>query len=990
MKSPFGKFIPIFAVACVLFLPVLAAAQGQIVGQVKDESGGVLPGVTVEASSPALIEKVKSAVTDDQGRYRIADLRPGTYKVTFSLGGFSSLTRDRLEVNAETALNVNADMKVGSLQETITVSGQTPQVDVQQAARVTNITRDVIDTLPVSRNVMSIGVLAPGVRASTPDIGGSNMTEQVGLRAHGLAGVDAEQLVEGMSIQSLEGASQSYFDDMLQSEISVMTAAIPAETSGGGIRLNSILKDGGNQMSGSVFIGGSDGGWQSKNVDDALRKRNITTANGVQHVQQFTASLGGPIMKDKIWFILAARHQSSDQRVANVPEQFVAPDGTILRGIADNYVRGPSVRLTWQATQKNKIAMFGQRWWKRKGLDFGAGTDPRAATFRDPHHAHHFVGDGRWTAPITNNLMLEAGYATAAFLWLGSGAPGTTVTQAFSPEWYAKARRTDTALNINPMCAYPTGCTAWVYNGLDERQENQRNTVAAAASFVTGSHNIKIGFQDEFGPDVRKGSLNADLVENYSAGKPNTVTINNSPYIAPGHIDHDAGIYLQDSWTIKRLTFNPGIRVEYFKVSVSEVSMAAGRFSPARFFPEKVLINWGPTYAPRLSWAYDLFGNGRTALKTSYSKYYRQYDADPFMNYADAGRLTENRNWSDCDFTPGTSVCSGVALPTNNDGIAQDNEIGPGTPTFGQKASRSAGDLRRQYNWEFTVGGQHQVMPRLAIGAMMYKRRVGDIQLSDKTAIAPGDYTSFTLPMPDFSQDPTLAGILNANEVLTVYNLDRAKSPVFNAPIVDYSSNTDKSLYTGYEVNFSTRIPGTTLFGSWTAERNLSVFCTNNDDPNGVSTNDLYAGNTVSAGGRFCDQTKYNVPFRHEFKLAGNYPVHYGIDIGFVIQSFPGSDRVITWQPAASLYPGAQRTNSETIVVTRPGTLFQPRWNQLDMNFKKNFRQGRKVFTAEVEYFNILNANPIWTTNNAIGPSLGQVQTILPGRIPRLAFQMKW
>src|SRR5205085_1110031 len=195
-------------------------------------------------------------------------------------------------------------------------SGAAPQVDVQQASRVTNITRDVIDSLPVSRNVMSIGVLAPGVRASAPDIGGANMTGQVSLRAHGLSGVDGQQLVEGMSIQS---------------------------------------------------------------------------ANGVQHVQQFTGSVGGPLVKDKIWWIIAARHQSSDQRVANVPEHFLAPDGTPLRGIADNYVRGPSVRVSWQATQKNKLAMFGQRWWKRKGLDFAYPTDPRASTFRDPHHAHHFV-----------------------------------------------------------------------------------------------------------------------------------------------------------------------------------------------------------------------------------------------------------------------------------------------------------------------------------------------------------------------------------------------------------------------------------------------------------------------------------------------------------------------------------------------------------------------------------------------------------------------
>src|SRR5437763_7211557 len=149
MQARFGKHFPMLAVACVLLLPTLALAQGQIVGQVKDESGAILPGVTVEASSPALIEKVKSGVTDDQGRYRIVDLRPGTYKLTFQLTGFSTLTRDGLPLSADQTLNINADMKVGSLEETVTVSGQAPQVDVQQASRVTNITREIIDTLPV-------------------------------------------------------------------------------------------------------------------------------------------------------------------------------------------------------------------------------------------------------------------------------------------------------------------------------------------------------------------------------------------------------------------------------------------------------------------------------------------------------------------------------------------------------------------------------------------------------------------------------------------------------------------------------------------------------------------------------------------------------------------------------------------------------------------------------------------------------------------------
>jgi hypothetical protein len=308
-------------------------------------------------------------ITDDQARYRLEALRRGAYRLTFTLAGFSTVARDAVEVPSEVVVTINADMKVGALEETITVSGQAAQIDVQQASRTQVITRDVIDALPVSRNVMSISVLAPGVRQGTPDIGGSRMTEQVGLRAHGLAGNDAEQLVEGMSVQSLEGASQAYFDDMLQSEITVTTSAIPADTSGGGIRLNSVLKDGGNTFSGAAFLGFSSGEWQDDNIDEELRAspRSIRSANGIKHIHMFTGSLGGPVVRDKLWFLLTARHQSSDETVADVPVQIVTPQGQVLNSYIDTYVRGPSLRLTWQSAQKHKIATFVQRWWKRKG-----------------------------------------------------------------------------------------------------------------------------------------------------------------------------------------------------------------------------------------------------------------------------------------------------------------------------------------------------------------------------------------------------------------------------------------------------------------------------------------------------------------------------------------------------------------------------------------------------------------------------------------------
>jgi hypothetical protein len=981
--------------ACAFVLPRAVWAQASLAGVVRDESGGVLPGVTVEAASPALIEGVRSATTDEQGRYRIESLRPGPYKVTFSLSGFSALTRTGVDVPSDTVVTVNADMKVGALAESLTVTGESPQVDVLQASRTQVITRTVIDALPVSRNVMSIGVLAAGVRAGTPDIGGSRMTEQVALRAHGLGGNDAEQLVEGMSIQSLEGPSQSYFDDMLQSEISVMTSAIPADTSGGGIRLNSVLKDGGNQFSGAAFLGFTSGDWQADNVDDNLRAapHSIRSANAIKHIQMFSASFGGPIMRNKLWFLVSGRHQSSDELVADVPVQVTAPDGQVLNSYIDTYVRGPSVRLTWQVSPNNKLATFASRWWKRKGKDFTAGQDPRVGQFRDPKHAHHFVGNIKWTSTLGHNFLIEAGYSMAAFDWLG-GPAGENLHARGTPEWYADARKTDTQRHIDPGCAYDTGCTAWG-TLLSQRQDNTRNVFDGRVSYVTGTHNIKIGYTHEIGPDGRMGNdINGDIQLNYNQGRPSTVTVYNTPLEAPGIVEYDAGLFAQDSWTSKRLTLNYGLRVEWFAAGMEETSAAAGRFVPARFFPaQHGLIKWGPDYAPRLSAVYDLFGDGLTALKTSFSKYHRQYDADPFLTYADAGVRQENRNWFDCALNAAGTACSGVVLPTNNDGIAQDFEIGPSPSggNFGQRSGALPGDLRRQYNLEFTAGVQRQVRPGLAVGALFIKRTIRNIQMTDRTFITLSDYTPFQVAMPVIS-DPEVAAVLNPNDMITVYNLNAAKNSVYGQGLVDRSSDQNRSLYTGFEASFSTRMGGKgTMFGSWTTERNVSVFCESDDNPNGPPTTDLYQGRQVAEGGRFCDQRNFHMPFLNEFKLAGNYLLRYGVDVGAVLQSYPGVERVITWQPPANLFPNGQRTQAQTIVLNQPGSLFTPRWNQLDVNVRKNFHYGRgKVHTFQLDMFNVLNGNAIRTTTDTVGTSLGQVTAILPGRFPRIAYQFKW
>ena len=486
----------------------------------------------------------------------------------------------------------------------------------------------------------------------------------------------------------------------------------------------------------------------------------------------------------------------------------------------------------------------------------------------------------------------------------------------------------------------------------------------------------------------------ADLVQTYNNGRPQSVTVYTTPYNRFSHVNYDMGIFAQDSWTIKRLTLNLGVRLDNFDSMIEATSMPAGRFAGERYFPEREHVpQWLWDVSPRISGAYDLFGDGRTALKASFSRY-----LDPltggFADRYSPGAANETRNWFDCQINAAGSACAGgPALPTDGDDIAQANEIGPGGATFGIREDRDfAPDIQRERNTEYTFGVQHQVFSRVSVIAQYYRRTFQDMEMLDRELInSATDYTSFQTPLPpDVARDPEVAEILSPGQMVTVYNLRPAKLPVYTSQQRDKTVPDLTSVYNGFDFAVNARIAGGgTVFGSWTVEKNLSNYCANDDNPNGIATADRYTGTNVFAGGAFCDQGAFDVPFRHEFKAAGSVPVRYGIDLGVVLQSYAGSERVITWVPAAGVFPGG-RTRSETLMLNEPGSLYYPRYNQVDFNIKKTFRAGRKTYSGQVDWFNLLNGNAVFTRNSAVGSSLGQIQTILQGRLMRIAFQMKW
>src|SRR5207248_7903243 len=287
-----------------------AQATG-IAGVVKDTSGAVLPGVTVEAASPALIERTRSATTDSQGQYKILDLRPGIYTVTFTLPGFSTVKREDIELPAQFTATVSVELKVGALEETVVVNAESPIVDVQNVIKRQVINSDVIASMPTSKNWSTIGVMTIGVYSNQNDVCGSAGEHQNQLKAHGGSFNDRLVQLDGLMNANMAcnySCTGLSTNDASTQELSYELGAISAEVAGGGVRVNIIPKEGGNTFSGSAFFNYATHNWQSNNLTSDLKAQGVTSTDTIDHLYDTSFAFGGPIKRDKVWFWTAHRY----------------------------------------------------------------------------------------------------------------------------------------------------------------------------------------------------------------------------------------------------------------------------------------------------------------------------------------------------------------------------------------------------------------------------------------------------------------------------------------------------------------------------------------------------------------------------------------------------------------------------------------------------------------------------------------------------------
>src|SRR3954468_10487192 len=412
-----------FAVLTAVLVPTYVFAQSSINGLVKDSSGALLPGVTVEASSPALIEKVRTAVTDGSGQYHIEDLRPGTYSVTFSLTGFSTVKREGIELSGSFTATVNADLKVGAVAETIVVTGETPVVDVVNAKQLQTVSGETLERIPTARLYHSIATLVPGVSVSgSQDVGGLAGPVTVTFNMRGGPGNEGRLTLDGLSLgASLNGTGVSYTvaDVPNAQEIVFTTAGGLGELEVGGPAMNLVPRQGGNSFSGSFFGNWANESLQTSNYTDAIRAAGLSAPNLMQKIWDTSGAVGGPMAKDKLWFFGAARYQGNRKLVAGMFDNLNAGNTGAWTYLADKTSQSRddgtwksfNVRITWQASPRNKFSFYEDQQWLCTSC-MGGGSATIAPEARGNNHAKPTVQQVTWNSPISSGLLLEAGLGT--------------------------------------------------------------------------------------------------------------------------------------------------------------------------------------------------------------------------------------------------------------------------------------------------------------------------------------------------------------------------------------------------------------------------------------------------------------------------------------------------------------------------------------------------------------------------------------------------
>jgi hypothetical protein len=980
------------ALVGILCVPAAAFAQASITGVVKDTSGAVLPGATVEASSPALIEKVRSVTTDTSGQYRIVDLRPGVYAVTFTLTGFSTVKREGIELVGTFVATVNGELTVGNVAETITVTGEAPTVDVQSTNAQRALTKDVLDSIPAGRSHLTQAVLIPGItstqgaaRGNLVDVGGTRNLQNTLISVHGGRVEDTRVMIDGVRIGNMSGAGQWHNfvpDQGSTQEVVIDYGAVSAEQISGGLKINHVPREGGNSFKGSIYATGANDKWQGSNITDDLKARGLGAPNALRRMYDINPNGGGPIKQDKLWFYVSARFQENKSYVAGLyknlnagdPTKWLyAPDVSNQEIFSLNQDSGDG-RITWQAAAKHKITGFYDQ-QRRPWNDLRPGaTEEAVSWWRFPRLRTTQAG---WTSPLTNRLLLEA-------RWSNRGEIFQDVFEGTTP------RRDLIAVleqgGIIPGLVYRGHAGAGSSTGpFTWNSMPNLNTLLFNTSYVTGAHALKFGVTDTWGYQIGEiKDIPESIAYRFNNGVPNLIQMRATPYQSTTKMRAEFGLFAQDKWTVNNLTLTGGVRFDWLSYYYPAQHIGPSSLAPNRDFttPLTESVNW-KDITPRIGAAYDLLGDGRTALKASIGRYVINADsgaatapANPITGLS----VTTSRVWTDANANYNPD-CNLLNLQVNGEcGVVDNLNFGGQVPTRRDDPATYNGWGTRAYNWEFSTSVQHQIVPRVAF-------EVGYFTVQDNTLTTAADYTPFSITAPLDSRLPggggyTVSGLydVNPNKFSSVSNL------------VTFSDNYGKYIehWNGLDFTINARMrEGLTVQGGVSTGRTSTDLCEVRDKiPELTYTPGWSAFQFIGLTYPYC---KVDTNFLTQVKLLGTYTIpKIDVLLGGTFQSLPGPNIGALYVAnnaavASSLgRPLAGGVANVTVNILEAGKYFVPRANLVDLRLGKILHAGARRFSINLDIHNVLNRSAVLLQNNNFS-SWQTPQGIMEARLFKLS-----
>jgi hypothetical protein len=1010
----------LLAAAGVWLMPCAALAQGTLTGTVRDGSGAVLPGVVVEVSSEALIEKVRTATTDGAGQWRIIDLRPGIYRVTFTLSGFNKTVREAVELTGSSTLTVPAEMRVGDLSEQIVVSGESPVVDVQSVKREVVLQSEFVQALPATRNYSALLNAIPALNVGIA-ISAETTPDMQLFSARGGEINEGRITVDGLTVAAPfngGGVSSVAYNVTDATELQVQISGGLGENETGGPTLNIIPRSGGNSFNGTAFVSAA-GEWsRSENIDDELRAIGITRAPALKGAWDVSGSLGGPIFRDRLWFYGTVRgFQTATVVESGALPNLFAGDPNAWSYAADTSfgevrdVERRSIfsgRLTGQIgssrlsfSQENQYRCDGSTRtrdgdgcrqpegdWIGLGTagGFFAAESPEAHAGYFPHP--YYVTQATWTMPKTSRLLFEAGYSRLAYQPVFGVAPSDGIMDL---------------IPVNEQAAVDGHPANFNYRAIDDYSKGwaRNNSIRASTSYVTGSHNMKAGYQGTVQLSDETSFQNATLIEyRFNRGVPNRFTINLPDWQEAGRtVQHS--FFIQDSWTVRRLTVQGAIRYDHaYSWSPAEGN---GTTTTSQWNPEPITfertesVRGYDDITPRLGVAYDVFGTGRTAVKFNLGKYLDAATND--SNYAvnnPANRIqrTMNRSWTDhdddkfvdCDIlnfaaqSPATGSVDTCGQVGGNDANFANDQTG----LTEVNQTILAGWGVRPNDWQLGLAVQHEVVPRVSVEVAYNRRWWGNFFVTDNRALGPSDYESWIATAP---LDPRLPG--GGGYQIVEYEV---KPSSFGRPASNYVTfETDfgparTNYWHGVEVTANARMSNSLTFqGGTSTGREVEDRCDS-------------VVNIDSPTPRNCKTVQ---PFRTSFRGAATYTVPKVDVLVSTIMRFSPAPEIIANTTYSNTYvrdegglghlpAGGTANGNQTVSLLDEDQMYAERRHyQVDMRFAKIFRIGRYRTDLGVDLYNIFNVNTpaVYDGNYDAPPAEAGGQWLQPTTIvqPRFA-----